>query len=55
MADYETEFRYGDSILLLGSGPAPEPQFLYADSYLEWQFSEGIIFDAVSLDGVNTI
>ena len=55
MADYEAEFRYADSILLVGTGPAPEPQFLYADSYLEWDLSEGILFDAVQIDGLITI
>jgi hypothetical protein len=52
---YEVEFRYADSILFLDDGPSPLPQFLYADSYLEWQLSEGILFDAVSLDGLITI
>ncbi len=52
---YEIEFRYGDSILFLDDGPAPLPQFLYGDSYLEWDFTEGILFDAVQIDGLITI
>jgi len=49
--DYEAEFRYADTVILLDTGPAPNPEFLYADTYLEWELTLGVILDHLSLRG----
>lgn len=49
------EWSLGETIIIQGSGPAPSYEWSEGETILDWEFSSGIRFDAVSLDGVNTI
>jgi hypothetical protein len=55
MADYDFEWSEGETILFLGRGPAVAFKWSEGETILDWELTEGILFDAVQIDGLITI
>ena len=52
--DYNIKWLDGE-VISLPKPPITQHRWLDGESYLEWDLTEGILFDAVQIDGLITI